>query len=84
MPQQPLPNKVTKVEYSEEDKRFVIHLEVEIPPNVKHVEAHTTRFGKSARAMPLTNPPAGPTEMLIAGEGHPEIKIGDSLPVWAH
>jgi len=83
MPQQPLQNKVTKVEYSEEDKRFVIHLEVEVPPNVSQVEVETTRFGDTAHAMPLINPPAGPAEMLINGEGHAGIKTGDSLPVWS-
>jgi hypothetical protein len=83
MPQQPLQNKVTKVEYSEEDKRFVIHLEVEVPPNVSQVEVETTRFGDTAHAMPLINPPAGPAEMLINGEGHAGIRTGDSLPVWS-
>jgi hypothetical protein len=83
MRQQPLPNKITKVEYSEEDKRFVIHLEVEVPSNVKRVEVDTERFGDSAHAMPLTYPEAGPHEMLISGDGQPKAEIGTSLPVWS-
>ena len=84
MPQQPLPNKITKVEYSEEDKRFVIHIEVDVPPHVSQVEVKdTAKFGDTAHAMPLTNPPPGKAEMLISGEGNPEAKIGTSLSVWS-
>lgn len=82
MPQQPVPNKVVAVDHPA-DNRFVISLQVEVPPNVTHLEVNTHKLGETAYAKPLINPPTGSTVILITGEGHPEIKIGDSLPVWS-
>jgi hypothetical protein len=41
--------------------RFSTSVQVEIPPDTKHYELHTEQFGHAAHAMPLTNPPPGPT-----------------------
>ena len=82
MPQQPVPNKVVAVDHLAGD-RFVISLQVEVPPNVTHLEINTHKLGETAYVKPLTTPRAGSTVMLITGEGHPEVKVGDSLPVWS-
>jgi hypothetical protein len=42
----------------------------------KHYKLDTEQFGHLAHATPLTNPPPGPTTMLVTGPGHPVIKVG--------
>jgi hypothetical protein len=38
--------------------------------DTKHYELDTEQFGHLAHAMPLTNPPPGPTVILVTGPGH--------------
>lgn len=66
---------VTEIEFHPDD-RFSASVQVEMPPNTKHYELDTEQFGHRAHAMPLTNPPPGPTVMIVSGPGHPVIKVG--------
>jgi hypothetical protein len=66
---------VTEIEYHPDD-RFSAAVQVEIPPNTSHFELDTEQFGHLAQAMPLTDPPPGPTVILVTGPGHPIMKVG--------
>jgi hypothetical protein len=69
-----LPGTVTEIEFHAEG--FSASVEVDIPPDTEYYELDTEQFGHKAHAMPLTNPPPGPTVMLVTGPNHPVIKVG--------
>ena len=65
---------VSQFAFDQSIDRFSAKVEIQVPPNIAHVQLTLEKFGRSADAN-LIEPEAGPASLGVYGPGHPDIKL---------
>ena len=66
---------VSQFAFDQSIDRFSAKVEIQVPPNIAHVQLTLEKFGRSAHAPTLIEPEAGPASLGVYGPGHPDIKL---------
>ena len=72
---------VSQFAFDQSIDRFSAKVEIQVPPNIAHVQLTLEKFGRAAHAPNLIEPEAGPASLGVYGPGHPDIKVGDEIRV---
>jgi hypothetical protein len=72
---------VSQFAFDQSIDRFSAKVEIQVPPNIAHVQLTLEKFGRAAHAPNLIEPEAGPASLGVYGPGHPNIKVGDEIRV---
>ena len=72
---------VSQFAFDQSIDRFSAKVEIQVPPNIAHVQIMLEKFGRAAHAPNLIEPEAGPASLGVYGPGHPDIKVGDEIRV---
>ena len=72
---------VSQFAFDQSIDRFSANVEIQVPPNIAHVQLTLEKFGRSAHSPDLIDPEAGPAPLGVYGSGHPDIKVGDEIRV---
>jgi hypothetical protein len=70
---------VSQFVFDQSIDRFSAKVEIQVPPNIAHVQLTLEKFGRSAQSPNLIEPEAGPASLGVYGPGHPDIKVGRAV-----
>src|SRR5271167_4797168 len=60
---------VSQFAFDQSIDRFSVKVEIQVPPNIAHVQLTLEKFGRSAHAPNLIEPEAGPASLGVYGSG---------------